>query len=70
MQNVFRTIAKAYMISGDANGYSGIRRNEIRKVNMYMANDGHQLAEDWKKTGIDMKRALNSYSERRMLKHG
>ncbi|MDN8674628.1 hypothetical protein Q0P22_14335 [Staphylococcus aureus] len=60
MQNVFRTIAKAYMISGDANGYSGIRRNEIRKGNMNKRNDEHQLAEDWKKVRLDIKKALNN----------
>lgn len=58
MQNIFRTIAKAYMISGDAHGYSGIRRNEIRKANMYMRNDRQQLAEDWNRVGLDMKKAL------------
>ncbi|HGO1493118.1 TPA: hypothetical protein ACK0CK_002750 [Staphylococcus aureus] len=60
MKNVFRTIAKAYMISGDLNGYSGIRRNEIRKGNMNKRNDEHQLAEDWKKVGLDIKKALNN----------
>ncbi|WP_113589775.1 hypothetical protein [Staphylococcus aureus] len=60
MQNVFRTIAKAYMISGDVNGYSGIRRNEIRIGNMNKRNDEHQLAEDWKKVRLDIKKALNN----------
>lgn len=63
-------MGKAYMISGDMNGDYGGRNNEIRKVNMYVKNDGYQIAQDWKKTGLAMQVALENFSERRRLNYG
>ncbi|PTI88168.1 hypothetical protein [Staphylococcus simulans] len=70
MRNITKAIAKAYLISGDMNGYNGRKSNELRRSRMYLNNDGSQIAKDWKNTGLDMQKALNTYSKRQELQHG
>ena len=61
-----KTVAKAYMISGDMNGK---RRNAKRKQKLYIYNDVHQTAKDWNNTGLDMQNALNMYADEKELRH-
>ncbi|BCU52349.1 hypothetical protein ACUW9N_000857 [Staphylococcus auricularis] len=69
MQNLMKTVAKAYMISGDMNGNYGKRRNAKRKQKLYIYNDVHQTAKDWNNTGLDMQNALNMYADEKELRH-
>lgn len=64
-----KTVAKAYMISGDMNGNYGKRRNVKRKQKLYIYNDVHQTAKDWNNTGLDMQNALNMYVDEKELRH-
>lgn len=70
MQKIFKTIATAYMISGDMNGYYGKKRNELRKNSLQSRSDINQLENDWYATGADMQKALNAYPKVKELNHG
>lgn len=70
MQKFLKTVATAYMISGDMNGYYGKKRNEIRKNNIHSRSDKDQLESDWYTTGMDMQNALNRYPKEKELSHG
>ena len=64
MKNVLKTDAKAYMISGDMNGYNGIKKNKDRKTHKASNDDRYRVAEDWTNIGVDIQNALDFYSRR------
>ncbi|UXR70050.1 MULTISPECIES: hypothetical protein [unclassified Staphylococcus] len=64
MKNVFKTVAKAYMISGDLIGFNGIKRNKDRKMHRALIDDRDRVAEDWRNIGVDIQNALDNYSRR------
>lgn len=70
MQKIFKNIAKAYMISGDSNGLNGLRNNNNRVKRIYNLTDSEQIASDWRRTGDDMRIALEKYDSNKVLIHG
>ena len=55
MQKNFKTIATAYMISGDMNGYYG-KKEMNYKNSLQSRSDINQLESDWYATGADMQK--------------
>ncbi|UNB48144.1 hypothetical protein KM149_09680 [Staphylococcus coagulans] len=70
MQNVLKTIAKAYMISGDLNATIGKKNIRRHRQLIEFSDDSEQLNSDWYAVGNDLRKSIKTYDKQRLMYNG
>ncbi|PCF42050.1 hypothetical protein [Staphylococcus delphini] len=70
MQNVLKTIAKAYMISGDLNATIGKKNIRRHRQLIEFSDDSEQLSSDWYAVGNDLRKSIKRYDKQRLMYNG
>lgn len=70
MHDILKTVAKAYLISGDLNGFNGKSNIKKRRNKTQNINDYEQLKSDWYVVGNDLKNSIQKYEKKELMYHG
>ncbi|MDO0950180.1 hypothetical protein Q1L93_00040 [Mammaliicoccus sciuri] len=70
MHDILKTVAKAYLISGDLNGFNGKSNINKRRHKMQNISDYEQLKNDWHVVGNDLRNSIKKYEKKELMYHG